>query len=36
MGSLRLPVVPLFETIDDLERSPEILRGVPRAPDHAA
>jgi phosphoenolpyruvate carboxylase len=28
----RLPVVPLFETIDDLERSPEILRALLRHP----
>ena len=28
----RLPVVPLFETIDDLERSPEILRAFLRHP----
>ncbi len=27
-----LPVVPLFETIDDLERGPEILRGFLQAP----
>ena len=28
----RLPVVPLFETIDDLERSPEILRAFLQHP----
>jgi len=28
----RLPVVPLFETIDDLERSPDILRAFLRHP----
>ncbi len=27
-----LPVVPLFETIDDLERSPEILRAFLQHP----
>ena len=29
------PVVPLFETIDDLERSPEILRAFLAASDDA-
>ena len=32
----RLPVVPLFETIDDLERSPEILRAFLAASDDPA
>ncbi len=27
-----LPVVPLFETIEDLEKSPAILAGVPSPP----
>jgi phosphoenolpyruvate carboxylase len=39
LGGSRLPIAPLFETLDDLQRAPEILRTLftlpgHRAPDH--